>query len=164
MDESMEKLQSEQAEAAGAEKTAGTAGGGEQEPEKKYTDADVDRIVAKKIAAERKRMSRVFTEEQQISEIEQRERNVLLRELKADAKDALIGQGLPASLSGLLNYSSRDELEQSMAEVSRIFNEAVQQGVKERLRGNTPVMGCGYGGKALDREKALRDAFAPGVR
>ncbi len=44
------------------------------EPEKKYTDEDVDRIIAKKIAAERKRMSKLFNDEQQESELDKREK------------------------------------------------------------------------------------------
>lgn len=126
--------------------------------EKKYTDADLDRIIAKKIAAERKRISKLFNEEQQVSEIEQRERNVLLRELKADAKDSLIEQGLPSSLAGLLDYSDKETLERSITEVGTLFKEAVDKGVKDRLRGSTPRTGySGIGSK----EEALHKAFRP---
>ena len=88
--ESVEDVTTEKkTEAQGEEQAAQKA------PEKKYTDEEVDKIIARKIAAERKRMSKLFADEQQVTEIEQRERNVLLRELKADAKDALIDQGAP---------------------------------------------------------------------
>ena len=135
------------------------------EPVKKYTDKDVDRIVAKKIAAERKRMSKLFETEQQTSEIEQRERNVLLRELKADAKDLLVDRGFPSALSSLLNYSSKEAMEQSIDEVGAIFNDAVQRCVRDKLRGSTPIGYRGTGGtKETDREKALHDAFVSGAR
>ena len=134
MSEEMKNEMIESVEDVTTEKTAEVQGGEKQEAEKKYTDEDVDRIIARKIAAERKRMSKLFNEERQESELEKRERAVLLRELKADAKDMLISEGLPSSLAGLLNYSSKEELSQSMAEVSAIFREAVQQGIKEKLK------------------------------
>ncbi|SCI20215.1 Uncharacterised protein [uncultured Ruminococcus sp.] len=161
MSEEMKNEMIESVEDVTTEKTAEVQGGEKQEAEKKYTDEDVDRIIARKIAAERKRMSKLFNEEQQESELEKRERAVLLRELKADAKDMLISEGLPSSLAGLLNYSSKEELSQSMAEVSAIFREAVQQGVKEKLRGETPRKGTGV---SLNAEKALANAFKPGAR
>lgn len=137
----------------------GTDQGKEQAvPEKKYTDDDVDKIIARKIAAERKRMTKLFNEEQQESELEIRERNVLKRELMADAKDTLIGRNLPSSLATLLNYESKETLEHSIEEVSKIFQEAVQQGVTNALRGKVPRTGTTPSGDGL------RDAFAPRVR
>lgn len=154
--ESVEDVTTEKkTEAQGEEQAAQKA------PEKKYTDEEVDKIIARKIAAERKRMSKLFADEQQVTEIEQRERNVLLRELKADAKDALIDRGLPSALSGLLNYDSKEEMAQSLNEIETIFNEALQQGLKDKLRGHAPTRGSGGGLKEAYRERALHDAFAP---
>ena len=86
MDEEMKNMGAEgieEAQAASAEEEAGARGEQDAEnqgqTEKKYTDADVDRIVAKKIAAERKRLQRMFEGEQQESEIEKRERDVTRR-------------------------------------------------------------------------------------
>lgn len=144
----------EHVDAVTTEENTGAQSEETQEPEKKYTDKDVDRIVAKKIASERRRMQRLFEEEQQVSEIEQRERNVLLRELKADAKDLLTEKGLPASLAELLDYSDKDAVDRSLQEVGEIFRSAVERGVKDRLRGNTPRVSYGRG-----NGDALRDAF-----
>ena len=155
----------EEAQAAGAEEQAGAQGehgaeGQEQpEPEKKYTDADVDRIIAKKIAAERKRMQKLFDGEQQESELEIRERNVLRRELMADAKDALVDMGLPSSLAKIMDYTDKESFDKSFKEVTSIFGEAVTQGVKNKLRGSAPKVGTGS-----REDAALRDAFAPKAR
>lgn len=156
----------EEAQAASVEKQAGTQDykGQEAEQEKKYTDADVDKIVARKIAAERKRMSKIFNEEQQENELEVRERNVLRRELMADAKDLLINDGFPSSLAKLLNYDSEESFGESYKEMTGIFNDAVQTALKDRLRGHTPIRGMTSGNKELTREKAFADAFAPNVR
>lgn len=149
-------------EAAGTEEQAGVQSEEKQELEKKYTDADVDRIIAKKIAAERKRMSKLFNEEQQESEIEIRERNVLQRELKADAKDALIAEGLPVSLADILNYNSKEDMEASCANVIKVFKEALQQAAMEHFRGRTPT--ASYSSIPSQGESAIKNAFAPKAR
>lgn len=154
----------EEVDAANTEEQAGAQGeeGNDrsQASEKKYTDDDVDKIIARKIAAERKRMSKLFNEEQQENEIESRERKVLERELKADAKDALIDQGMPSSLANLMTYSSQEEYDKSFEEVSGVFREALQQEFKRRLAGNPPKASS-MGSKEINREKALHDAFSP---
>ena len=155
------------AEASTAEDQEGTQGdqngSGEvepgQKPEKKYTDEDLDRIIAKKIAAERKRMSKLFNDEQQESELDKRERDVLKRELRADAKDTLTSQGLPSTLADLIDYSDRESSEKSLENVISIFREATAQGVKNALRGHAPRVGSSLPGK-----DPIADAFARKAR
>lgn len=131
-----------------------------QEQEKKYTDADVNRIIAKKIAAERSRMQKLFNDEQQESEIEKRERNVLKRELMADARDELVNQGLPSSLAKVLDYSSKENCESSLKDVIEIFRDAMQQEYARRLGGPVPRAGVGTSGI----DSAIKNAFAPNAR
>lgn len=157
------------AEASTAEDQEGTQGdqngSGEaesgQKPEKKYTDEDVDRIIAKKIAAERKRMSKLFNDEQQESELDKRERDVLKRELRADAKERLASEGLPVALADLINYSDKEESEKSLDEVTATFRAAVAQGVKDALKGNAPRVSTG--GRATESD-LIRSAFARNAR
>lgn len=130
-----------------------------QKPEKKYTDEDVDRIIAKKIAAERKRMSKLFNDEQQESELDKRERDVLKRELRADAKDTLTSQGLPSTLADLIDYSDKESSEKSLENVISIFREATAQGIKNALRGHAPRVGARLPGK-----DPIADAFAKKAR
>ena len=134
----------------------------EQQQEKKYTDADVDKIVAKKIAKERARLSKMFNDEQQESDLEIRERNVLVRELKADAKDKLVEDGLPYTLADLMAYDSKENFSKSYDEVTTIFREAVQRGVKNVLRG--PVPRVGTGNRTGSQESRIQNAFAPKAR
>lgn len=160
MDENMEMLQQEQkADDATAEVIAGVQGEQEQQPEKKYTDADVDRIVAKKIAAERKRLEKLFHEEQQMSDIEIRERNVLLRELKVDAHEMFAERGIPTSLAAVLNYDSKEKLIESLEAVDKAFQEALQEKVGEIFResGYTPKKGSIFSGGSA----AIQSAFKP---
>ena len=156
----------EEAQAAGAEEQAGAQGEheteGQEQPEKKYTDADVDRIIAKKIAAERKRMQKLFEGEQQESEIDRRERDVTRRELMADARDKLISDGLPSSLAKIMNYSDKESFEESYNDVTKTFLEAMSSEYKRRFSSAAPK--AGTGSREVDREKALASAFAPPKR
>lgn len=155
--------------ASAAEDQEGTqgdqSGSGEgepgQEPEKKYTDKDLDRIIAKKIAAERKRMTKLFNDDQQESDLDKRERDVLRRELRADAKERLASEGLPVALADLINYGDKEESEKSLDEVTATFRAAVAQGVKDALKGNAPRVSTG--GRATESD-LIRSAFARNAR
>ena len=155
----------EEVQAAGMEEQAGEQGEqgaeGQEHQEKKYTDADVDRIIAKKIAAERKRMQKLFEGEQQESELEKRERDVTRRELMADVKDRLIADGLPSSLASIMDYSDKEANEKSYQDVSGIFREALQQAFVQRLSGKPPRVGTGGG---TSQQMAIANAFAPPKR
>lgn len=154
----------EDAQAAGAEEQAGVQGEqgaeGQEQPEKKYTDADVDRIIAKKIAAERKRMQKLFEGEQQESEIEKRERDVTRRELMADAKDKLVSEGFPSSLAAIMDYSSEEAHAESYQNVTAVFGEALQLAIKDKFKGKAPRASMGSPGQ----DRALAAAFAPPKR
>ena len=155
--------------ASAAEDQEGTqgdqSGSGEgelgQEPEKKYTDKDLDRIIAKKIAAERKRMTKLFNDDQQESDLDKRERDVLRRELRADAKERLASEGLPVALADLIDYSDKEESEKSLDEVTATFRAAVAQGVKDALKGNAPRVSTG--GRVTESD-LIRSAFARNAR
>lgn len=148
---------SEDVEAAATEETAGAQGEKPKKKEKKYTDDDVDRIVSKKIARERERLQKLFNEEQEVSEIEQREQKVFMREMKADARDMLIERGLPALLADVLNYESKEDMTSSIEDVENVFREAVEREVKLRMKGSTPITGKVY----KPGNDALRNAFRP---
>lgn len=122
-------------------------------PEKKYTDADVDRIIAKKIAQERNRMQKLFTEDQQESELDRREREVLKRELQADARDALEKANLPLSLSRMLDYSSREAFDESYITLTDAFKEATGGYIRNFFKGEAPK--TGIGDKNIAHERAL---------
>ena len=86
---------------------------GDQGQERKYTDADVDKIVARKIAVEREKATKKHD-----TELEQRERDVLRRELTMEARDKLIEANLPRNLSDLMDYSSKEAFEASLIRLS----------------------------------------------
>lgn len=83
------------------------------------------------------RMAHDFAERQK--QLEARERDVLRRELQADAMRMLQERGLPAELAGAVNYESAESLQQSLELAENAFRSAVQQGVEKRLAGDMPM-------------------------
>lgn len=122
---------------------------------KKYTDEDVDRIIAKKIAAERKRAAKALELDTQENEFERREKALEKRELMFDVKERLADEGLPYALANLVNYENRETVEASYKDVIEAFNICVEMGIRNRLKGNVPKVGTGDHSDA-----ALRSAFA----
>lgn len=167
--EEMEKITTDPAVDPAAESSAVTTGkesvtkeqdNHPTEQEKKYTDSDVDKIVSRKINRERERLQKLFKEEQEVSELELRERNVSMRELKADARDELEKRGLPLRLVDVLDYTDRDTMEKGLDSLETSFKEAVAFGIKDALRGSTPRTGT-MSYPTLEAEKALHNAFKP---
>ena len=110
----------------------------EQKPEKKYTDADVDRIVSKRLNREREKLSKALGEGQKESELEIRERKVLERELSIEVREKLEKDGLPMELSKLMNYESAEGFTKSYEEVTSIFGQALRTAIKPYIAGRVP--------------------------
>lgn len=158
----MDEKNIEQVGAAATEETAEAEAGKGTEQEttdprkaKKYSDEDLDAIIAKKIARERDRMKRLFEEEKTVSEMDERERNIALREMKADAKDALDERGLPRTLADVLDYTDKETMTASLEKIVEAFNISVQMGVKNVIRGVTPKV------SAAPPDDDIRKAFLP---
>lgn len=101
-----ERTMVEEAGAVTAEEKTGEQGNNREveavEPEKKYTDDDVNKIVARKIAAERKKMSKMFNDGLQ-EELEAREKDLLRRELRMDIQERFIAEGKPLQQESICN-------------------------------------------------------------
>lgn len=72
--------------------------------------------------------------QQREQQLTQREADITRRELRAQAIDTLISRDLPRELESVLDYSSADACNTSIANVERVFRAAVQKSVDERLR------------------------------
>lgn len=66
--------------------------------------------------------------------ITRREADITRRELRAAAIDTLAQKGLPRGLEAILTYTDADACNASIDAVEKVFREAVQEGVNERLR------------------------------
>ena len=50
----------------------------------------------------------------------------------------LSGCGFPAGLAGMLDYSSRERMEETLKSATEIFKESLASAVQSRLKGKTP--------------------------
>ena len=132
------------------------------EEEKKYTDADLDRIIAKRIARERNRLSKMLKDEQEESDMEKRERDITRREFKADARERLSDAGYPVAIADILNYEDNDAFEESYKRVTDIFSEVVSKQLRKAFAGNTPKASMSPAADSLDDK--IRQAFARDVK
>lgn len=83
-----------------------------------------------------------YTARRREDDLTAREKRLAARELRADALDLLAQRGLPRELADAVGYESREAMLASIDNVERVFRQAVQVGVEERMRGILPVTGA----------------------
>nr|DAO07094.1 MAG TPA: Major head protein [Caudoviricetes sp.] len=143
------------------------------ETDKTFTQADIDAAVEaaqqkwKDEVAEAERIKNLSPEEKAAeeekkkdTEIETLRAQLLQKELKESAVKALEKEGFPVGLAEMINYSSKEEMENSLKKTQEIFKESLSAAVTERLKGKTPE---GLG-NATSAENLLRDQIAKNVR
>lgn len=123
---------------------------------KTFTEEEVNDIVRKRLAREREKLNKAFQEGTRESELDERERKILKRELRADTLEKLAENNLPPSLADLVNYDSAEDCEKSLTTVTKAFNAAVNQAVKGKARQSTPRDG---GGPYYGRPDPIAGAF-----
>lgn len=147
------------------------------EPEKKYTDADIDKIVKERLARERKaaekkarqqaeaeKLKNMTAAEKRDAEFEQMKKE--LAELKAEkqnadmlstASDILKDAGINVSskLVGHLIAETADETKANVDEFVKLYNDAVNKGVKAAMKasGSNPKKN---GTSTLTREEIMK--------
>ena len=77
------------------------------------------------------------------AELAEREKNVTRREVKAMALEELTRRGLPRELADAVSCESESECMKGIDRIERVFRQAVQSAVDERLRGEVPAAGQG---------------------
>ena len=93
---------------------------------------------AEKLAKMNKEEKAQYLQQKKEKEIAAREAAVTRKELMAEAKGTLAEKKLPVELAEVLNYTDADSCNNSIAAVEKAFQEAVEAGVQERLKGGTP--------------------------
>ena len=134
----------------------GDEDGEEDKPEKKYTDADIDRIVAQRLARERKaaekkakqkaeaeKLKNMTAAEKRDAEFEQMKARLASleaeknqAEMLSTASDILKDAGVNVSskLVGHLIAETADETKANVDEFVKLFNDAVNKGVKAAMK------------------------------
>ena len=102
---------------------------------------------AEKMAAMNEKQKADYERDKQLKALEQREREITTRELKATAYETLAEKGLPKELAEILNYTDADQCKASIDAVEKAFQSSVEKAVNEKLRGNNqPPKSGGKGG------------------
>ena len=120
--------------------------------EKKYTDAEVDAIIDKKFAKwkseqeAKENEAKMNADEKQKYQLDQREQELANREqaiarkeLTAEAKTMLSERGLPVELVAVVDLSDAEAVTESVASIQKTWEDAVQKGVSDRMKGSAPI-------------------------
>nr|DAY79454.1 MAG TPA: Major head protein [Caudoviricetes sp.] len=141
--------------------------------EKSFTQADMDAAIeaAKQQwldeAAEAERVKKLTPEEKAKEEQEKKDSEIaslrsqlLQKELRESATKALETDGFPVGLADVLDYSSKERMEETLKNTTETFKSSLEVAIKSRLKGKTPE---GLGG-AASAENLLRDQIARNIR
>jgi len=161
----------------GADDDADEDDGEEDKPEKKYTDADVDRMVKQRLARERKvaekkarqqaeaeKLKNMSAAEKRDAEFEQMKARLASleaeknqAEMLSTASDILKDAGINVSskLVGHLIAETADETKANVDEFVKLFNDAVNKGVKAAMKsaGSNPKRKGGSSESEWTKEK-----------
>ncbi len=140
---------------------------------KTFTQADIDAAVKsaeekwRNEAAEAERLKKLSPEERaeedakkKDAELTELRAKVLETDLRKKAEGVLLKEKLPNGLLDLLDYTSEEKMTKGLDSLIPIYREAIEAGVKEKLRGKTPE-GLGNAGGG---ENLLRAQIAKNVR
>ena len=134
----------------------------EPEEKPKYTDKDVDEILNKKFAKWQEKQDKAVSEAKKLAamnatqkaeyerdqlqkQLDEYKRKDSLAEMTKTARNMLSESGISVS-DGVLAMLVNTDAEQTKAAVdgfSKAFKDAVEEAVKERLKGRTPKVGTG---------------------
>lgn len=150
---------------------------GSDEPEKKYTDADIDKIVKERLARERKaaekkarqqaeaeKLKNMTAAEKRDAEFEQMKARLASleaeknqAEMLSTASDILKDAGIVVSskLVGHLIAETADETKANVDEFVKLYNDAVNKGIKAAMKaaGSNPKKG---GTSTLTKEDIMK--------
>lgn len=170
---------------AGAEAGASTEQEKGTEPEKKYSDADLDKIISAKFARWQKEQDKKISEAERLAKLSEAdrakaERDALQKELDelkrqnnlaamhTEARKLLAADKISVGdeLVDMLVSEDADKTKSAVTAFSKAFSKAVQDAVKEALRGKAPSKGgAGTMSKAdilkiedtAERQQMIRD-------
>jgi hypothetical protein len=130
------------------------------EPEKKYTDEDVDRIVKGRLAREQEKAKKEKEEAEKLAEmnaqqkaeyklsqvqkeLDELKRKDALSEMTKVARKMLTDEGInaPDDLLSMMVTTDAQETKKAIDSFTKLYKEAVESGVKARLKGEPPRVG-----------------------
>ena len=135
----------------------------EQTTNKSFTQADIDKAISERLKREKdasekriaetlkkereewERQSKLSEEQraeeqrkQMESELSEKERNLALRENRADARELLIERGIDSTLVDFVVDVDADKTKDNVNQLEKAYAQAVKAGVDKALAGTTP--------------------------
>ena len=77
--------------------------------------------------------------DQREQELANREQVLARKELTAEAKAMLSERGLPVELVSVVDLSNAESVTESVASIQKTWEDAVQKGVSDRMKGSAPI-------------------------
>lgn len=140
----------------------------------KYTDADVDAMLNRKFAEWQKKQQKAVDEAKKLAEMDatqkaEYERDQLRKELedykRRDSLAAMSKQArkmlsdqnisIPDELLGMLVTTEAEDTKVAVDSFAKLFNEAVEAAVRDRLKGDPPRKGAGGGIPVKTKEQIM---------
>ena len=162
--------ETQETEAKAAEKAAT-----KPEDEKKYSDADIDKIISKKFAEWQTKKDKEVNEAKKLAEMNaqqkaeyerdqiQKELDELkkansLAEMQKTARKMLSDEGInvPDELLSLMVTTEAEETKAGIDKFIPLFKDAVERAVKETIRGETPKTGTGSAAPISEIDKRIK--------
>lgn len=158
----------------GAKDAKETKGGAD---EKKYSDADLDKIIGKKFAEWKAKEQKAVDEASKLAtmnatqkaeyerdklqkELDEYKRKDTLAEMSKTARKMLTDEGISVSddILAMLVTTDADKTKSAIEGFAKAFNDAVDAAVKERLKGEPPRKGTGSpSGMTKEAIMAIKD-------
>nr|DAV19453.1 MAG TPA: capsid scaffolding protein [Caudoviricetes sp.] len=128
----------------------------EEKHERTFTRAEIGKMLSAERSKweaeqeakenEAKKLAKMNADEKkdyQLKQLEQelanREQAIARKELTAEAKAMLSERGLPVELVGVIDLTSAETVTDSVASIQKTWEDAVQKGVSERMKGSAPI-------------------------
>lgn len=114
---------------------------------------------AEKLAKMNAEQKAEYERQKREESLAKREQEITRRELRATALETLAEKGLPKQLADILDYTDAESTNKSIESVEKVFREAVEAAVNERLKGGAPKGGTGGGNNAIPDAEKIKQIF-----
>ena len=94
---------------------------------------------AKKLAKMNADEKQKYQLDQREQELADREKAIARKELTAEAKTMLSERDLPVELVNVVDLTSAETVSESITSIQKAWEESVQKGVSERMKGSAPI-------------------------
>lgn len=112
----------------------------------------VKQTEAQKLAKMTKEQRADYEAQKKEKELADREAQLAKRELMSTAKETLLQKGLPVELASALDYKDADACNKSIDTVGKVFEDAVQAKVEQRIKGGAPLKKASDNNSLTDEE------------